>query len=83
LGFQAFNLGVNLFLRRRFCGVKLVLNLWLICVCEKQPAILPDGYEITNIDVVDENFNPDPTSEQDVIDKLKAKFKDFKIEVFL
>jgi hypothetical protein len=44
---------------------------------------LPEGYEITNIVVVDENFNPDPTSEQDVVDKLKAKFKDFKIEVFL
>jgi carbonic anhydrase len=48
-----------------------------------QPAILPDGYEITNIVVVDENFNPDHTSEQDVVDKLKARFKDFKIEVFL
>jgi hypothetical protein len=82
LGFQAFNLGANFFSRRRFCGVELVLNLWLICVCEKQPAILPEGYEITNCVVVDENFNPDPNSEN-AVDKLKAKFKDFKIEVFL
>ncbi|CAK9867531.1 unnamed protein product [Sphagnum jensenii] len=49
----------------------------------KQPAILPEGYEITNIVVVDEHFNPDDPSEQGVVDKLKAKFKDFKIEVFL
>jgi hypothetical protein len=47
-----------------------------------QPAILPEGYEITNCVVVDENFNPDPNSEN-AVDKLKAKFKDFKIEVFL
>jgi len=52
-------------------------------VCEKQPAILPEGYEITNIVVVDEHFKPDDSSEQGVVDKLKAKFKDFKIEVFL
>lgn len=57
--------------------------MWLICVCEKQPAILPEGYEITNIVVVDEHFKPDDPSEQGVVDKLKAKFKDFKIEVFL
>ncbi len=57
--------------------------MWLICVCEKQPAILPEGYEITNCVVVDEHFNPDDPSEQGVVDKLKAKFKDFKIEVFL
>lgn len=48
-----------------------------------QPAILPEGYEITNIVVVDEHFKPDDSSEQGVVDKLKAKFKDFKIEVFL
>jgi hypothetical protein len=48
-----------------------------------QPAILPEGYEITNCVVVDEHFNPDDPSEQGVVDKLKAKFKDFKIEVFL
>ncbi len=57
-----------------------------VCVCEKKPAeILEEGYEIANLVVVDENFQADATSEADagsVVDKLKNKFKNFKVDKF-
>ncbi len=57
-----------------------------VCVCEKKPAeILEEGYGIANLVVVDENFHANAASEADagsVVDKLKNKFKNFKVDKF-
>ncbi|CAK9868992.1 unnamed protein product [Sphagnum jensenii] len=64
----------------------MVAEFVCVCVSEKKPAeILEEGYEIANLVVVDENFQAEATSEADagsVVDKLKNKFKNFKVDKF-